>query len=201
MLDCGAPLSRIREANNFDLSKIVACLVSHEHGDHAGYLEKLGNETTIPIYCTAGTVQKFGNQFKNILKPNKIIKPGGNFTIFPIELKHDVECFGFIVATGKDVLYYATDTSQVNHQIPGLTHLMIEANHSIKLISESTSKHARKALANHLDIDSVVEFCRMHRKTLKEVCLLHLSGAHSDADKFQKMVACELGIPVYVAEE
>lgn len=202
MIDCGVPLDRIRAANNYDLSRVVACLVSHMHGDHSSGLPKLERETPIKIYCTAGTKLNYDLSNCEILRPNKIIKPGGNFTVFPVELVHNVECFGFIIATGKDVLYYATDTARVSmHVIPDLTVLMIESNHSIGLIQDSTSEHAKQALSNHLDIDSVVEFCKLHAKTLKEVWLLHLSGAHSDADLFQSMVTREIGVPVYVAEE
>ena len=202
LIEAGVSLSRIRAGNRFDLSRVVACLVSHQHSDHAGFLPKLEQETPIQIYCTQGTKEMHSLYSAKIISPNKIIKPGGGFTVFPVELVHNCECFGFIIASGKDVLYYATDTAKVSmHVIPDLTHLMIEANHSINSIVDSTSFHAREALANHLDIDSVVEFCKLHSKTLQEVHLLHLSSAHADADLFQSMVTRALGVPVFVAEE
>ncbi len=201
LIECGVPLSRIRAGNDFDFSRIVACFTSHQHSDHSGFLPKLENETAIPIYCTEGTKKEFNLSIVEIIRPNKIIKPGG-FIVFPVELKHDTECFGFIICCGKDVLYYATDTGKVSmHVIPGLTHLMIEANHSVELLADSDAEYKHRVSGYHLDIDSVVEFCKLHKKTLQEVHLIHLSAAHSDADLFQKMVAREIGVPVYVAGE
>ena len=45
IIEAGVPLKRIREALNHDLSKVVACLVSHEHVDHAHYLKQIEKQT------------------------------------------------------------------------------------------------------------------------------------------------------------
>lgn len=202
ILECGISIKKVRKALDFDFSNVVGCFVSHEHGDHAKYLKKLELETPIKIWCSKGTKKQFQLYECNTISKNKIIKPGGTFVVFPVQLSHDVECFGFVIACGENVLFYVTDTSELpQNKIVGLTHLMIEANHSFENMIKSDHFHARRAFDNHLDIDSVVEFCKIHQKTLQEVHLIHLSDQHSDADLFQSMVAQAIGIPVFIAEK
>ncbi len=202
LIECGIPFKSIQKAFDFDFKNLIACIVSHEHGDHSKYLPFLEDKTTIPIYCTQGTKDLFNLSICEIIIQNKIIKPGGNFAVLPVKLLHDVECFGFVIATGNDVLFYATDTSQLPKKIiVGLSHLMIEANHSFESIMDSDHAHAKRAFQNHLDIDSVVSFCKLHQKTLQEIHLIHLSDSHSDADKYKTMVARAVGVPVFVAEK
>ncbi len=80
---------------------------------------------------------------------------------------------------------------------------MIEANHSFEKLIESERDRSvvARISENHLDIDSVVELCNRHKKTLKEIHLIHLSDAHSDENLFKSMVAGATGCPVYVSKK
>jgi phosphoribosyl 1,2-cyclic phosphodiesterase len=203
LIECGIPLKRIRQALNHDLSKVVGCLVSHSHGDHAQYLPKLETETSIPIYCTDGTRKRFCLQTCETINHMERFKTGGKFVVYPIELKHDVQCFGFLIVGGYgEKLFYATDTSQVNFTFKGLSHLMIEANHSFESMIESERNSAAlsRACQFHLDIDQVLEFVSRHTE-LEEIHLIHLSAEHADARQYKERVARVAGVPVYVAGE
>lgn len=202
ILECGVSMSKLRKALDYDFTRVVACFTSHEHGDHSKTLPSLELEACIPIYCTEGTKNQFDISRYTIIESNKFYKPNEFYTVYPVELSHDVECFGFLILCGKEVLFFATDTRIVPmHVIPGLTHLMIEANHSFESMVESEHFHVKRAFENHLDIDSVVEFCKLQQKTLKEVHLIHLSDSHADAEKFKKQVASTVGVPVYIAKK
>jgi phosphoribosyl 1,2-cyclic phosphodiesterase len=199
LIECGVNLKQIRAALDYDLSRVAGCLVSHEHGDHAKYLPKLEEETPIPIYCTEGTKIGYNLGQTEIIKKNRMIKIG-DFVVIPVKLVHDVECFGFVIRSGNEILYYATDTGKVSmNLIPGLKYLMIECNHSLEILAESPVEYKDRITKYHLDIDSVIEFCLIHQSTLHEIHLLHLSDRHSDAKLFHDMVSRETGIPVYVA--
>jgi phosphoribosyl 1,2-cyclic phosphodiesterase len=201
MIDCGVPLSRVRE-HIPELSKVDACLVSHEHGDHANFLPKLEAETPIDIYCTQGTKKRFNLNMVSYLQDRVVFDIKRCFRVMPLKLNHDVQCFGFLIWVGNEKLFYATDTSEVNYQFPGLTHLMIESNYSFeKLIeSEHNKSVVRRICETHLSIDQVAEFVKRH-KDLTEIHLLHLSSANSDERLFKETIQDLSGAVVYVANE
>lgn len=200
MIECGIPLKRIREVVP-ELSKVVACLVSHDHIDHAEFLPKLEMESSVPIYCTEGTKSRYSLIGCNVIENDIHYKPGDLFDLYPVKLEHDVECLGFVIGHGRKTLFYATDTGEINYTITGLTHLMIEANYTFEnMIESDRSKFLlSRTIETHLDIDQVVEFVKRH-PDLEEIHLIHLSDAHSDAELFKRMVVEVSGVPVYIAE-
>ena len=199
LIECGVSLKKIREALDFDFSNVVGCLISHEHKDHCKAFSEISIKTTIPIYgcswLTQGRCEK--------VEHNIVFHCGFEFKIKPIKLTHDVECFGYIIKIDNEILLYATDTSEVPYQIKGLTHLMIEANHSIELLLESDAPKSviARSADNHFSINQAVELAGRHRDTLKEVHLLHLSDKHSDEEKFKQIMSEALDIPVYIARK
>lgn len=205
LIECGIPLKRIREVVP-NLSDVVGCLVSHEHGDHAGYLKQLDEQTNVQYWCTDGTINRY--PIDNYMLPLEHcgqimdVDDLDPFTIFSYQLKHDVECFAFLIKEGDKSLFYASDTSEVNYTIPGLTHLMIEANHSLEqmLESERHGSAVARAFETHLSIDSAIEFIKRHPK-LEEIWLIHLSSDHADAEEFKRMVQDIAGIPVFIADK
>lgn len=62
ILECGIRYKDILKGLNFDLSKVVGCLVSHEHKDHCKAIDKIMN-TGIDVYMSAGA--KEGINFKS----------------------------------------------------------------------------------------------------------------------------------------
>jgi phosphoribosyl 1,2-cyclic phosphodiesterase len=205
LIDAGIPLSKIRRALNYDLSNVVGCLVSHEHGDHAKYLPQLSRETAVKIYCTDGTQKAFSLPGTcQIITGNEFLTISPEFSAKTVYLTHDenIECLGFVILAGPDVLFYATDTGEINFKIPGLTKAMIECNHSFeKLVDSGLNKAAVKRICEtHLSVSQVCEFVSRH-PDLTEIHLLHLSSGHSDAKLFKEMVQDVSGALVYVAGE
>ncbi len=185
IIDAGIPVSRIRkEIGGFE--NVVGCLVSHEHGDHAGYIKQLRKQTNVPIFREGHfTLGKWW------------IWP---FQVMPVKLQHDVPCFGFLILTRKHKLFYATDTASIPYTFPGLTMAAIESNFSWDLISKSDQSDPviQRTINNHLDLDSALDFAERH-PDLEELHLLHLSDSHSDEKLFYETAVNRLGIPVYVA--
>ncbi len=203
MIDCGVSLKRIRQALDFDMSKIKACLVSHTHGDHASYLSNLEKETPIQIWCSNAVKNDYDLKTSKDINAGQVFKPCPEFWVHVIELKHDVKCFGFVVETDTEVLFYATDTGSLEGvYIPGLTHLMIEANHSFEALIESGhNKYLVKRIAEtHLDIDQAIDFAVNHLDSLQEIYLIHLSDYHGQEKEFKKLMAGATGLPVYIAK-
>ncbi len=200
LIECGVTVKKIRQALNFDLSKVVGCVVSHEHGDHAKYLPEL-EKAGWGSWCTQGTRKKF-----NLLNSVRMGKGhslicGTNFKCTPIELEHDCECYGFIIDAGGHRLGYFTDTGQVNFKVPGITKLMIEMNYSFESLLNSQNKYLAGRIAdNHLSDDDVSDFVRRH-KSLQEIHLIHLSDRNSDEELFKRKIQEISGVPVFVAKK
>ena len=202
IIECGIPFKKITKALNFDFSRLVGCLISHEHTDHCLAIQQIDRQMSIPIYGPLG-LNKDLSLYKYSAIDAGSLCHCGDFRIMPTTMEHDVLCFGYMIQAGPDTLFYATDTASVNYQVAGLTHLMIEANHSISALMKSDANKARIARAadNHLSIDQAIEFAVRHKETLQEVHLLHLSDEHSDEKLFKKMMQEAVGVPVYVAEK
>ena len=41
VLEAGLPMKEVKKALDFDISKIVGVLITHEHGDHAKYIRNI----------------------------------------------------------------------------------------------------------------------------------------------------------------
>lgn len=204
LIECGVSLKKIREALDFDFSSVGACLISHEHKDHCKSILDIDSKT--PVHSFGPFMPD--NQLNLI---NYLVAEHGHsfdiglcFDVKPLRMAHDVPCLGYAIrAANNEILLYATDTSEVPYQIKGLTHLMIEANHSIELLLESDAPKSviARSADNHFSINQAVELAARHRDTLKEVHLLHLSDKHSDEEKFKQMMSEALDIPVYIARK
>lgn len=201
LIECGVSVKKIREFLDFDLSKVVGCIVSHEHGDHAKYLPDL-EKTGIPIWCTKGTKKRFNLQVCRTTEYFQSLRLGKKFWCWAVNLEHDVECHGFIVDCGGQRLGYFTDTGHANFKVPGITHLMIECNHSFERLINSENKYLAGRIADyHLSIEDVLDFCIRHKSTLQEIHLIHLSDTNADEEDFQKQVAGATGVPVYISKK
>lgn len=198
LIEAGVPLKKIREVVP-NLSEVVGCLISHEHGDHAGYAKQLEDCTNVEIWATPGTKERYELDSSIILPCCDSIEYG-NIRVLNVPLSHDCECYGFLIRSDDKSLFYASDTSEVNYTIPGLTHLMIEANHSLEQMLESTRHNSalKRAYETHLSIDSAIEFIKRHPQ-LEEIWLIHLSSDHADAQEFKRMVQDVAGCIVKVA--
>jgi len=205
MLECGVSISRIREGLGFRLSRVAACLVSHEHRDHSAAAQVLIRHG-VPVYMSAGTAQALECQRARILEPKKQVQIG-EWTVLPFPILHDAaEPFGFLLASGDNKILFATDTAGIPYRFQGVTHLMIEANYCPEIVrgklacGDLSKRLADRLRFSHFSINDVRRFLAAGEwPELREIYLLHLSDEHSDAARFQREVASIAGVPVYVA--
>ena len=54
IIECGIRYRDILKGLNFDLNKVVGCLISHEHGDHSKAINEIMN-AGIDVYMSVGT--------------------------------------------------------------------------------------------------------------------------------------------------
>ncbi len=59
LLECGISMRELMRRSRFTLSRVDACLITHEHGDHARAVHDV-MARGIPVYCSEGTAGFLG---------------------------------------------------------------------------------------------------------------------------------------------
>lgn len=205
MLDCGLPFRRIERLTGFLLP--TAVFVTHEHKDHSKAAQDFMRRG-VDVFMTAGTATALGIEAQHrlhILNPMEQTTVG-RITVSAFPTQHDArEPCGFLLDDGDDRVLYATDTYYIKYQFPGVTKMLIEANHSYKILEENVGAHilneslAERLIKSHFSIENVLAFLKANDLSeLKEIWLIHLSDGNADAGKFARMVEAATGKPVYI---
>jgi phosphoribosyl 1,2-cyclic phosphodiesterase len=211
IIECGMPLSEVKKAVDFNISKISGVIVSHEHGDHSFYMNEFLN-ARIQVYASAGTILKVAPK-RGILP--MVLESGckkmiGNFTVLPFDVKHDCEQpLGFLIQhseTGN--VLFATDSYYLPYCFSNLNNIMLECNYRIDIL-ESNIKAGKipaairdRTLQSHMSFDTCLEALRANDlKRVNNIILIHLSDNNSNADEFQRDIRQATGKTVYVADK
>ena len=206
IIECGSlQFEPLKRSLNFDFSNVKGALVSHSHGDHAGDIKKLlqsGIHTLSTAESLAGCERYSRFAHKAIHLQGVRF---GNFKVLPLQMVHDVECFGFLITVGDKTIFFATDTTEITYALPQVDYLMIEANFSNKLIDEKLydgSLHRSlydRILHSHLSLERAMAFIATQHQ-LRGIILIHLSHGNADAEVFQQKIAQQTGVLTYVAK-
>lgn len=195
LLECGVSHKKLQKLSGFSLSEFKACLVSHEHKDHAKSVADL-IARGMEVYMSVGTAQALecsdGVELIEHMEQFNV----GSLDIVPFTTFHDAkEPLGFLIKSrvDGDVLAFATDTVNLRYKFPGLNILAIEANYD-KFILERCEKlpdKVRHRITNaHMEIDTLCDYLKsLDLSECREIYLLHLSDVTSREDLFVRRVA------------
>jgi phosphoribosyl 1,2-cyclic phosphodiesterase len=207
LLECGIRFKEIQQKLNFRLSEIAGCLLSHSHQDHSKALRDI-MKAGIDCYMSQGAAEALGvsGHRAHIVKAKEQFKIG-TWTIFPFDTVHDAaEPLGYLLASGKEKLLFATDTAYLKYKFRGLTHIMIEANYQREILENSVEEGLVPAVVrnrirrSHFDLEHLKEFFRANDLSqLQEVWLLHLSDGNSDERRFKREIQELTGKMVFIA--
>ncbi len=194
VIEAGIPFKELIKHINH--RKIVGCIVSHEHKDHAGFIgqyQMRGIDTYTP-YTLASA---------NGLE----IKKGG-FSITAFENHHNVPCYGFVIKhTELGKLVFATDTSYIEYTFRGTNHWLIECNYSKELMDRAVDKGLHPVLADrivndHMSLETCLEYLDINNLTnTREIVLIHLSDGNSNAEQFKEEIYMTTKKDTYIAEK
>ncbi|MCC0744933.1 MBL fold metallo-hydrolase [Clostridioides sp. ZZV14-6044] len=206
ILECGVSYKEILKGLDFNLERVVGCLVTHEHKDHSKSIVELTNNG-IDVYSSKGTLEalKIENHRTKIIESEKLFKVG-NFKTMPFRTKHDaVEPIGFLI-NHKEIgdLLFITDSYYCEYNFKNLNHIMIECNYSKDLLDSNKDKIylRNRIVKSHFELSNVINFLNANDlSNIKTITLLHLSEENSNKDLFIKEIEKSLGIPVMVAEK
>ena len=208
LLECGVSHKKLQKLSGFSLSEFAACLVSHEHKDHAKSALELISRG-MEVYMSQGTAEALETDAATLIGNMEQFNVG-SLDIVPFTTFHDAkEPLGFLIKSrvDGDILAFATDTVNLRYKFPGLNILAIEANYDKAILErcEKMPEKVRYRITNaHMEIDTLCDYLRgLDLSQCREIHLLHLSDATSHEGKFIHKVkqAVPPGIEVTACEK
>ena len=193
LLECGVSHKKLQKLSGFSLSEFQACLVSHEHKDHAKAVQELITRG-MTVYMSEGTAEALETEAVTLIEHMEQFNVG-SLDIVPFTTFHDAkEPLGFLIKSrvDGDVLAFATDTVNLRYKFPGLNILAIEANYDKNILERSSrpDKLKQRIINAHMEIDTLCDYLRsLDLSECREIHLLHLSDAISHEGHFMNKVA------------
>ncbi len=213
LLDCGfglADTTRRLQRLNLTPEKIDGIVVTHEHDDHVGGVPRFARKHDIPIYLTHGTLMAFGvARFKGVVVnviDSHCALPVGDMQLQPFPVPHDArEPAQFVFSDGNKSLGVLTDTGVSTSHIEALLStvdaLVLECNHDIDMLMNSTYPHSLKQRISgrlgHLDNRTASGLLgaikTQNNGRLQHVIAAHLSKQNNTPDLARRALAGALG--------
>ena len=196
LVDAGISAKRIEEglcALGVLPDTISAVLVTHEHTDHVQGLAVFGKKYGIPVYATAGTVEKYMASLKRECNLTAYLHEVeyetdfqiGDIHIHPFAISHDAvkpvsytfSCGGHKIGMATDLGIYSDD---VLRALARSEILYLEANHDKNMLMVGNYPYALKLRVagefGHLSNDAAAEvIVRLLHDDMKHIVLGHLS--------------------------
>ena len=157
LVDCGVSTKALKaraQQIGFELSKLDAILVTHEHGDHANGVAVLARRYEIPVYTTHGTALAAGLDRAPGISVIEI-SPHEEFTIGELAIKpapvpHDArEPCQFVIESAAMRLGILTDigrtTRHVEQHFADCDALVLEFNHDPEMLAQCAYPASLKA--------------------------------------------------------
>lgn len=145
ILDCGLPYNQIIEHTDFQ--KIDFVLTSHVHQDHYKSVRNF-KHFLVPCYEPANV--KDGAIINTIF-----------WSVVPMKLSHNVECYGFLIYSKLDrkKIAYITDTNYIP-KLGNVDMLIVDCNYDEDIIAEKKEKGITVHLGykNHSSNQSVARY-------------------------------------------
>ena len=210
MIECGVRFGEVKKALDFNVSKITACLITHEHKDHCKHVKDV-LLAGIDVYASLGTIKAIGinhHRFSRA-KHGEAFK-AGSFKILPFDVQHDAaEPLGFLIFQPEmGNTLFLTDSYYVKFNFPGLNHLLVEANYSEEILAENVESGrtnpfvAKRVESSHMSKETLIQMLQANDlRQVQNIVLLHLSDSNSNASQFQSEVQKLTRINTVIADK
>lgn len=210
VVECGISFKDVQRAVDFNVSRIVGALISHEHQDHAKHLWHF-RDARIPVYMSEGTFNEVcrGRRggFPLILHAGHETQIGG-FTVLPFGTQHDAaEPLGFLIKhVEMGNVLFATDTYYLSYTFADLNNILIECNYSVNILEANIATGNLPRALRDRTVKSHCSLCTCREILLandlskvNNIVLIHLSDGNSNAADFQREIFDISGKNVFVA--
>lgn len=195
LIDCGVPMKKLRESGYIKNLKLV--LLTHEHGDHfnATTVRALHKERpALRCVCCAWMVPHLleagvDKRAIILIKPGRWYQCGFCRQFMAETIPHDVENCGYHLKLDYETIFYATDTSTLDHiEAKNYDLYMIEANHTrAEIEARIAEKQARgefayetRAAQNHLSQEQALDWLARNAGPNSRYVFLH---QHKDKEE------------------
>ena len=211
LLECGISMNDILRGVDFKLSSVDACLVTHEHGDHAKSVANL-LQSGVKVYGPAEILEYAG--IKKNTYNFAAVRPGWkvylpHWTLRIIEGHHDVPCVEYVIQSEltEEVVFYVTDTCYVMERIANVNYLIAECNYDPDTLQHEMetgilNKELRdRIIKTHLGLENLIFMIERNewQNSLKEVHLIHLSEHNANWERcrheIEQVVSCPVFLP------
>jgi phosphoribosyl 1,2-cyclic phosphodiesterase len=208
IIELGVNFKEVKQALNFNLTKVAGALVSHEHLDHCKAV-KDATAAGVDVYCSSGT-WKAMNVTSHRIKSLRTMQKNfiGQFSVMPFDVKHDAaEPLGFLINHPEcGTVLFITDSYYVPHTFRGLNNILVEANYSSEIVAKrmmDQNIHVKvrdRVIESHMSIDTCKNLLRANDlSAVNNIVLIHLSDGNSNAADFKKQVEQLTGKKVTIA--
>lgn len=211
IIEAGVRFKALQAALKFDLSDIDGVLVSHEHGDHAGFVKQYAERGYV-IYTTKGTLDAINLPIggTGVFIEKKRIYIIGKFKVMAFTTEHDAaDPCGFIIdCPDGNRICFATDTYYLRYLFPKITIYMLECNYEEKLLQRNIKNGivhpsvGERVRHSHMSVQQCIGTLTSNDLSkVKLILLIHLSKDNSNAEMFKSQVEEATGKLVYVAKK
>lgn len=209
LLECGLTFKELQKRLGYHMADITACLVSHEHQDHAKAASQMLKHG-VPMYMSYGTAASHKDPMDGacIIKAGETLRFGA-LTVVPFRTFHNTEePLGFLIEDRrtKERLLFAVDTANLNVIADRLTYIAVECNYEEALLemSDRTTGFLKERIRHsHFELSDVIRW--LHKQDLSGVLtiyLLHLSAGHSRSAAWETRFRREFpGINIVICKE
>lgn len=164
ILDCGVHIKEIKKGLNWDLSKVVGAIATHEHLDHVKSLNDIRN---------------MGIKVLAPFESEKLWQKAtfGNFHIQSFDVPHnDTKNAGFLITVADQKILYLTDLEYCPYSFAKtkVNHILIECNYADEYLDKDIPNYEHK-IRGHCSLDTCKEFIKTNNSdALRSVILIHL---------------------------
>ncbi len=204
-------LKRTLQAFGFDLEKIDAVFVTHDHADHIKSVGNISNDLHIPIYTTQAihmginrnycVTSKLTEDHVHYINKEETVQLG-DFQITPFEVIHDSsDCVGYQVEANGITFVLITDAGTVTpilkERVSNANYLVLESNHDEDMLAmgpypaylKGRIRGGRGHLSNKLAAELLAENAT---EKLRHVWLCHLSEENNHPELARKTMSSTL---------
>ena len=202
LVECGVKFLEIQKAVDFDVLKIKACLISHEHGDHSKAWKQVVG-AGIPMYASGGTYDalKVSAEDRQNSVGHLAMKIFNDYAVGFFKANHDAaEPLNFII----DDVLFITDNYKMQYSFTQkFACIMIEANYCEELIKGKADDFVNKRrFRSHMSFQTaLLTLSRLDLSECKQIILLHLSDGFTDEKRFIQETEKAFGIPTICADK
>lgn len=209
ILEAGIRFLEVKKALDFNIRRVVGCLITHQHNDHAKYIKAMVESgfytLALPEVWAAKGIESTRAVSLELGKGYKF----GNFKVLPFSANHDVPCVGYLIDHPKSgKVMFLTDSCACEYRFNDLSHIFIECNYSHQKLSEAInagrtlSSQRERLMISHLELEACKGIlATTDLSNVQNIVLIHISDNNADEQLFVSEIERSTGKVVYAARK